>query len=191
MSARITPLALVLAFVLAACGGEADNGGVASIDDLAYVTTSTQSPAIAAPDSTDEEKVLQFAACMRDGSIDFPDPIVDPDGNVGFDLEAMSGLAEVDEAEIEAVFEQCVQYLEGVNFGFERVFETEFQDQVVVFAGCMRENGIDMPDPDFAGIMEGRPLFADWQPEMDDPDFEAAFAACEDQLPGIPGLAGG
>jgi hypothetical protein len=127
---------------------------------------------------------------MRDGGIDFPDPIVDADGNVGFDLTAMSGLSEVDETEIEAAFEPCVQYLEGVNFGFERVFETEFQDQVVAFAGCMRENGIDMPDPDFAGIMEGRPLFADWEPELGDPDFEAAFEACEDQLPGIPGLAG-
>jgi hypothetical protein len=78
-----------------------------------------------------------------------------------------------------------------VSFGFERVFEADFQDDVVVFAGCMRENGIDMPDPDFAGILEGRQLFPGWQPELDDPDFEAAFEACEDLLPGIPGIANG
>lgn len=153
--------------------------------------TTTTSAASDEPAGTDEEKVLEFAACMRDGGIDFPDPIVDADGNVGFDLNAMSDLSEVDETEIEAAFEPCAQYLEGVNFGFERIFETEFQDQVVAFAGCMRENGIDMPDPDFSGIMDGRPLFADWQPEPDDPDFEAAFEACEDQLPGIPGITGG
>ena len=103
----------------------------------------------------------------------------------------MSGLAEVDEAELQATFELCAQYLEGVNFGFERVFETEFQDQVVVFAGCMRENGVNMPDPDFSGILEGRSLFPGWEPEPNDPDFEAALESCEDQLPGIPGLAGG
>ncbi len=184
-------LTLVLAFGLAACGGDGDGSGVASIEDLADVTTTSMAETPDSPGPTDEEKVLEFAACMRDGGIGFPDPVVDADGNVGFDLEAMSGLAEIDEAELQAAFELCAQFLEGVNFGFERVFETEFQDQVVVFAGCMRENGIDMPDPDFAGILEGRPPFPGWEPELGDPDFEAALEACEDQLPGIPGLAGG
>ena len=182
----------VLALVAAGCGGDdtADDG-VASIEDLSGATTTTVA---SQPNDTelalDEEKVLAFAACMRDGGVDFPDPVVDSDGNVGFDLLAMRDLGEVDEAEMEAAFESCFQHLEGVNFGFERVFETDFQDEVVVFAGCMRENGIDMPDPDFSGIMEGSPIFPGWEPELDDPDFEAAFAACEDLLPGIPGISG-
>lgn len=181
----------VLAVLVTACGSSgADDNGVASIEDLSVVTTATTAPS-AENGGSDEENVLAFSACMRDGGVDFPDPVVDSEGNVGFDLTAMRDLGEVDEAELEAAFEQCAQYLEGVNFGFERVFETEFQDEVVVFAGCMRENGIDMPDPDFSGIMEGRPLFPGWEPELDDPDFEVAFEACEDLLPGIPGLTGG
>ena len=181
-----------LVLVAAGCGGDEPDDGVASIEDLSDSTTSTvASPTADDELATDEENVLAFAACMRDGGIDFPDPVVDSDGNVGFDLMAMSDLGEIDEAEIQAAFEPCVEYLEGVNFGFERVFETDFQDEVVVFAGCMRENGIDMPDPDFSGIMEGSPLFPGWEPELDDPDFEVAFEACEDLLPGIPGIAGG
>ena len=183
-------MAAVLALVVAACGGGGESEGVASIADLSQVTTSTAAP-LADDLVIDEEKVLAFAACMRDGGIDFPDPVVDSDGNVGFDLMAMRDLAEVDEEEINAAFEPCVFHLEGVNFGFERVFDAEFQDEVVVFAACMRDNGIDMPDPDFSGIMEGRPLFPGWEPELDDPDFEVAFEACEDLLPGIPGIAGG
>lgn len=182
----------LLAVVAAGCSGDDADDGVASIEDLSGSTTSTvEAPGGEDELALDEDKVLTFAACMRDGGIDFPDPVVDSDGNVGFDLMAMRDLGEVDEAELQAAFEPCVEYLEGVNFGFERVFETEFQDEVVVFAGCMRENGIDMPDPDFSGILEGSPLFPGWEPELDDPDFEAAFEACEDLLPGIPGIAGG
>ncbi len=192
MLTRYLALALVLVLGLPACGGGDGGGsGVASIEDLAEVTSTSAAAAPSEAGPSDEEKVLEFAACMRNGGIDFPDPVVDADGNVGFDLAAMGGLADIDEAELEAAFEPCVPYLEGVNFGFERVFEAEFQDQVVEFAGCMRENDIDMPDPDFAGILEGRPLFPGWEPDLTDPDFEAALETCEDKLPGIPGIAGG
>lgn len=183
---------LVIAVVLiaAACGGDDADSGVASIDDIVTSTVASaatgESPADA---TTDEESVLEFAACMRDRNIDFPDPIVDAEGNVGFDFDAIGDLTQMDENELESAFEACVPLLAGVSFGFERIFETEFQDEVVVFAGCMRDNGIDMPDPDFAGIMEGGQLFPGWEPELDDPDFEAAFEACEELLPGIPGLA--
>jgi len=192
MKQRTMFVAATVALVIAACGGDDDTSdGVASIDELSTETTSTAAPSGEDELAIDEESVLQFSSCMRDEGIDFPDPTVDSDGNVGFDLMAMGELADVDEDEMEAAFEACFQYLEGVDFGFERIFDTEFQDQVVVFAGCMRDNGVDMPDPDFSGIMDGEPLFPGWEPELDDPDFETAFEACEDVLPGIPGIAGG
>jgi hypothetical protein len=189
---KLRALIAAIALIVAACGGDAADDGVASIDDVATSTAASSTTTQPAADAdADEEAVLGFAACMRDRNIDFPDPIVDSEGNVGFDFEALGDLTELDESELESAFEACVPLLAGVSFGFERVFEADFQDDVVVFAGCMRENGIDMPDPDFAGILEGRQLFPGWQPELDDPDFEAAFEACEDLLPGIPGIASG
>jgi hypothetical protein len=190
---KIGALAILIALVAAACGGDDAGDGVASIDDVvasgAADSETTQPPS--EDSDSDEDAVLQFAACMRDRNIDFPDPTVDAEGNVGFDFAALEGLVDMDQEELESAFESCVSLLAGVSFGFERIFETEFQDDVVVFAGCMRENGIDMPDPDFSGITEGRQLFPGWEPELGDPDFEAAFEACEELLPGIPGIAGG
>jgi len=182
-----------ISLVLASCGGSGDTEpeGVASIEDLSTETTATAAASDGDGLAIDEEKVLEFSACMREQGIDFPDPVVDSGGNVGFDLMAMRDLADVDEDEMNTAFESCFGYLEGVNFGFERIFDAEFQDDVVVFAGCMRDNGIDMPDPNFSGIMDGEQLFPGWEPELDDPDFEAAFEVCQDLLPGIPGLATG
>jgi hypothetical protein len=187
---RKTHLAiLILVLTATACGGGGDDAdGVASLDETSE-TASDVAPDAADTTADDEEKVLAFAACMREGGIDFPDPVVDSEGNVGFDLIAMSRLADIEQEEIEAAFLPCADHLEGVNFGFDRVFEPEFQDDVVAFAVCMRENGYDMPDPDFSGLTEGEPMFPGWEPDVDDPDFEVAFEACEDQLPGIPGVA--
>ena len=136
-----------------------------------------------------EAAVLEFAGCMRAGGIDFPDPEIDSEGNVGFDLEMFQGLSEMDEAELEAAFENCVDLLEGVSFGFERIFEADFQDAVLEFAGCMRANGFDMPDPDFSQLTTTGEIFSE-QIDITDPDFESAFEVCQDTLPGIPGLSG-
>lgn len=180
-------LVLALVAVAAACGGEDEGSAVASIDDLASTTTLGD---IEGPDdiAMDEEAVLEFASCMRDGGIDFPDPVVDADGNVGFDLLALRDLADVDESELEAAFEPCAQLLEGVSFGFEEIFNAEFQDELLGFSVCMRANGFDMPDPDFSNLTTTGQLYPEF--DLDDPDFESAFEACQDSLPGIPGIAG-
>ncbi len=186
---RFLILALAVAVVMTACSGNdsVETDAVASIQDVA--TTTTIAGATGDELAADEDAVLAFAACMRDGGIDFPDPVVDSEGNVGFDLLALRDLVEVDQAEIEKAFEPCASLLAGVNFGFDRIFETEFQDQLVAFSGCMRENGFDMPDPDFSALTTTGQIYPEF--DLEDPDFEAAFETCEETLPGIPGIAGG
>ena len=189
---RIGILLVGVAVLAAACGGD-DNGdadGVASIEDV--VTTSAapgETTTAPEPDGSDEEAVLEFASCMRQRDIDFPDPTVDADGNVGFDLASLRTLTDTDEAELNAAFEACVPLLSGVSFGFERIFDADFQDDLVTFAGCMRENGFDMPDPDFAALTTTGEIFPSTL-DINDPDFDVAFEACQDTFPGIPGLSG-
>ena len=183
----IAPIALVV--IAAACGSDesSNDGAVASIDDVASTTTVAPGQE---PDelAIDEDAVLEFAACMRDAGIDFPDPVVDAEGNVGFDLLSLRDLADVDQAEIEEAFEPCAPLLAGVNFGFDQIFDTEFQDELVAFSACMRDNGFDLPDPDFSALTSTGQLYPEF--DLDDPDFETAFESCQDNLPGIPGIAG-
>ena len=42
--------------------------------------------------------------------------------------------------------------LEGVTLGRQQRDLTEFQDTFLEFASCMRDNGYDMPDPDFSNF---------------------------------------
>jgi hypothetical protein len=180
---------VALVVMVAACGSEGGDGspGVASIGEV--VTTSVADVgADDEPEAGDEAAVLAFSECMRDGGIDFPDPVVDADGNVGFDLLAMRDLGEMDQSELEAAFEPCAPLLASVSFGFERLFETEFQDDLVAFSACMRENGFDMLDPDFSALTSTGQLYPE-ELDPNDPDFEPAFEACQDTLPGIPGIS--
>lgn len=52
----------------------------------------------------------------------------------------------------------------------------EFEDAMVAFAECMRENGIDFPDPGSGG---GLIIGPDSDIDPEDPDFKAAEAECK------------
>ena len=51
---------------------------------------------------------------------------------------------------IREAFEECGDLLDGLNLGFQDRDLTEFQDTFLeCCAECMRDNGIEMDDPDF------------------------------------------
>ncbi len=148
-------------------------------------------------DLTDEERLLAFAGCMRDNGVDFPDPVVEADGTVTF-----GALREIGrDPDLPAARETCQDLVAGLAFGpgqggFDLV---ELQDTLLEFARCMRDNGVDMGDPDLSRIGPGAD--DDGQAggpfgviDLDDPDFAAAFAVCQQRLPGAgdgPSLGGG
>lgn len=57
--------------------------------------------------------------------------------------------------------------------------------QALVFAGCMRDNGVDMPDPGPGQEGLGR-AFQEVAGDYDRATLEQAIAACEDLLPQYP-----
>lgn len=187
---RVLLLPVVLALVATACGGSAGaDDGVASLDASAVIDAGATT---AAPEPSQEEALLAFTACLRDQGIDVPDPTMDAAGNLRLARpDTAPGDPGFDRETFRAAREACAEHLQDVTLGFRGEDRTEIEDQLLEFAACVRDNGYDMPDPDFSaepGQGGGGGPFG--QIDREDPVFQAAQAACADVLPGI-GRGGG
>ena len=125
--------------IFSACtiGGE-ESQGVVTIE-------STTETTIVDEETTFEEGVLDFAQCMREEGINFPDPTFDIDGNPQFD-----NLEIENEEEFENAFENCEDILRNAlpeQFDLDPEVEAALVDASLEFSQCMRDQGIDFPDP--------------------------------------------
>lgn len=205
MRRRLTVAAMVLAMVVAACSSDSADDGVASLEavDTAAVSdtaAASASTTVAAEAEVDQEQaMLDFAACMRENGTEMSDPSVDADGNVQFGNLRSLVEGDVDRDAMEAAREACIGGLEGVGLTFrENRDRTGEQDAFLEFAICMRDNGFDMPDPDFSNTGpggDGKGPFGEI--DLEDPDFITAMEPCRGFLAGTgprgqgpPGLGG-
>lgn len=158
----------LLAVTLSACAPDADPG-VASAGDGKGSNTGQADAKTSYEDMTDAERQdldRQFASCMRDNGVDMPDP--GTDGG----LSVSSGAGDAEEAEnMQKAFETCKEFTP--NGGEPVKMSPEDLEASREFAKCMRENGVDMPDPDPNGGMTGALEI----PE-DMAVFDAALEAC-------------
>jgi hypothetical protein len=184
----------LLVLLLAACGGGGSDDGVASASEESSGSDDTSGSDDSGDDSSgdgsasdSEDELLDWVACMRDEGVDVPDPQVDADGNLtlGAGLGGGGG-GDVDPQALQDATEVCGEIPQSA-FGGEQPDQTEIEDTLLEFAQCMRENGYDMPDPDFSG--EGGLTSAFGDIDTNDPAFHEAAEACEDILAG--GLGGG
>ena len=125
--------------IFSACtiGGE-ESQGVVTIE-------STTETTIVDEEITFEKGVLDFAQCMREEGINFPDPTFDIDGNPQFD-----NLEIENEEEFESAFENCEDILRNAlpeQFDLDPEVEAALVDASLEFSQCMRDQGIDFPDP--------------------------------------------
>ena len=192
---------------------EADPAGTDTDDTAPATTTSalgnttgeeslgagevTDEELVSPEDLSDEERLLAFAECMRENGVDFPDPVVEADGTVTFGFRPGGGggglqrLGEIGrDPDTPAARAACEGLIEGLAFGPGQggVDLIELQDTLLEFAQCMRDNGVDMGDPDLSRFGPGGN--DDDQPggpfgaiDVNDPDFAAAFEVCQQQLP--------
>ena len=171
LAATAGVLCAALILVLTACGGSDDSDDVASLTD-----TTGQSSTEGSGDGDSgtlsgeerEEAQLEFAQCMREHGVDFPDPV---DGR--FQYQGTPG----DEDELEEAQEACRDILEGAFPELDEEQQAEMQDALLAFARCMREHGVDFPDPQFeegGGALQMLPEGAE-----DDPNFDEAQEACQ------------
>jgi hypothetical protein len=201
---RITNVAAALfaAGALAACagGGGGASPEVASLDEGSSPTATAADDQEEATPEDREEALLDFAQCMRDNGIDMPDPQISEDGNGGILIEQREGRGglDPDSEEFQAAQKECDQILEDGMGAIELDPEqqAEMQERLLEFAQCMRDHGIDMPDPVFGE--DGRVEIRANAPEggggdpRDDDDFQAAQEECnEDGGMFGPGVAPG
>ena len=125
--------------IFSACTiGSEESQGVVTIE-------STTETTIVDEEITFEEGVLDFAQCMREEGINFPDQTFDIDGNPQFD-----NLEIENEEEFESAFENCEDILRKAlpeQFDLDPEVEAALVDASLEFSQCMRDQGIDFPDP--------------------------------------------
>ena len=175
---RTTILSLLLVFglVASACGSGAADGVVASLDTDA---DDTEVPSAGSGSIPGEQAVLAFTACLREEGLDIDDPGVDAEGNLVAPSMHVVAPKTLDIPVVHSAFDACRGFLDNVAFGLSSEDLTGREDELLALAVCMRENGYDMPDPDFSGDgHSGAGPFGD-AIDIDDPDFLTAARSCE------------
>lgn len=187
----LIPLLVAFGLLAAACSSDSADTGVASLEGG---DTGTVSEEVDTGSVSQEDAVMAFTACLRDEGLDVDDPIVDDQGNLR--PPRIRDLSDIDRETAGAAMEACASHLDGVTFGLDSEDRTEREDELLAFAACARENGYDMPDPDFSNM--GAPGSGGGGPfagiDRDDPAFQAALEACSDVFSAgapIPGGGGG
>ena len=156
---RRLPLLVVLAAGLgagAACSGSGSGrDGVASIKTAADTKSGENDGRGPKTKKAPEDAFLDYARCMREHGIDMPDP--DTSGGSGIvTFGAVSvgadGGSSPEMTKFEDAGKACRDLLGFVGpQGMDPKQQQEMQDQALAFSRCMREHGIDMPDPTFSG----------------------------------------
>jgi hypothetical protein len=173
---RLALAVLGLGLALAACGGSPDGDRVASLsgDGATGTTNSTAKDA----DKDPQQAALDFARCMREHGVNMPDPEVDDQGRIRVRIGAGGGGERPDPKKLEAAQQACGSLMGGGDG--DRQLDPAERDAMVAFARCMREHGIDMPDPTGDGLMLRRD--GDQGPDPDSEKFRQAEQACDHHL---------
>ena len=179
---------LTLGLTLAACGSDQ------TTDDAAIASLGTAAPTAGDGDATSgdaptdpEEAMLAYTQCMRDEGIDLPDPQTDGAGGGGMivvDEQVDPGDDRFQEAQA-----TCAPIMEEAmgDFEIDPEQEAEMREQMLAFAACMRDQGIDFPDPTFGegGRVEVG-LGGAGPGDVESEEWQAAQQACDEELGGAP-----
>lgn len=149
---RAVAVTAVLSLTLAACASGDGDAGVASLGG------NEGTGASASPSVDPEEALAEFAECMRENGIeDFQDPVLGEGGEIQIGVGGPDGSegrpSEEDREELQEAMEACNDLLPQ-DLGPRDISEEDqaaMQDAMLEFAQCMRDHGIDFPDPEFSG----------------------------------------
>jgi hypothetical protein len=168
LTAAATAALALAALALAACGG----------DDPAPASSS---PGRRGIDAKTKQAMLAYARCMREHGTDMPDPQFDQGGGR---VVQKSDLRNSTPEQLRAAEQACAKYQRQFKPPPMSAAEKQRQRQAALAnARCMREHGIDMPDPQFdenGGIEQKIERGSGIDPES--AQFREAEDACRDTL---------
>jgi len=165
MTTRLLVAALAATASLAACGAGEPAGKPTS-------EANRQAEA--------RKAMLDYAKCMRQHGVDMPDPQFDG-GHV-----SQKGPVHVNEAKMRKADGACESIRDRIKppeLSDEE--KAEFKQKAVAHSRCMREHGVDLPDPTFdenGGAQVHIPKGGGLNPET--AKFKAAEKACSKLMPG-------
>ncbi|MDQ2630879.1 MAG: hypothetical protein M3Y75_07885 [Actinomycetota bacterium] len=139
-----------------------------------------------------EEAGLEFAECMREHGVEVEDPQPGQAGVIIGKVEKKAGEGgsePLSDPATDEAMEACGEIMEDAAPELSAEEEEEHREQALAFAQCMREHGVEMPDPEFSadGKMTQRIGGPGAEgPAPDSPAFEAAQAACQEAAPEPP-----
>jgi hypothetical protein len=186
LAAALAVLLLTVAAVASGCGASSSSDdGVAALDDS---STEDVTPASDREDDdeapTEQERqdaALEWAKCMREHGVDVPDPKFDSDGGVQIRVGG-PGLDPRSDRFREARDACGMPFGRGGPPNLSEEERQQFQEAMLEFARCMRDHGVDMPDPEFGeggrGVFRVGPV-PGGKSTAEGEKFEEAQEACQ------------
>ncbi|MDP8975873.1 MAG: hypothetical protein M3N28_05835 [Actinomycetota bacterium] len=145
-------LLAVAALAAVACGGTGtQREGVASVTDGKGAASKTDEQRGGQRAKDPEKAMLDFARCMREHGVDMPDPKSGEGGTFRFEAP-QGGMQAPDEPKFMEADKAC-RHLMG-DAGSPQLSpedQKQVQDAMLAFARCMRERGVEVPDPQPSG----------------------------------------
>jgi hypothetical protein len=162
----------VAAAGLVGCGGSGSaNAGADDSGGNAAAGTSSQGS------SSSDEARAQFAQCMREQGIDIPDQ-----AGAGGASQGQPPISGIDPDALQKAMAACQQYLQGAAGPAPGAAGS--QDARAEFIQCMRDEGVDLPEPQ-AGQA---PTPGSSGLDSNDPAVQAALDECGSLIQGgVPG----
>jgi hypothetical protein len=163
---------------------------------VSLVGANSTASATPTPTSTmsEEDRVFAFAACMRKNGVDMPDPEIDANGGIKVQIGGPEG-KRMDPKKVEAAQKKCKEF---APFGGKPPkLDPKQIEAMQKMAQCMREHGVDVPDPGDDGLVEIHKEVKSGKGsnavgiDPEDPKVQAAIKACQKYLPDRLDLDGG
>ena len=160
---KLAGLLAGLALTAAACGGAAKAGDASD------------------PEKNREDQLVEYTDCMREHGIDVDASEEGGRFKIAVGAPAGGSAEEEPDDEMQAAMEACKDKMPMRGEDLTPEERAELEDAMVEFAQCMREHGVDMPDPGDGGFVQR--FDSKSGPGPEDEEFQAAEKACEDKLP--------